>query len=88
VGVRTFFFRISFIVVAVVIGLVHIFTGFNPDPNAAQTELAILGIRVHSYLIPALILIVMGFIFRKHYTLEGAEKEALVKKLKDMGIYR
>jgi hypothetical protein len=27
-------------------------------------------------------------IFRKYYTLEGAEKEALVKKLKDLGIYK
>jgi len=87
VGVRTFFFRISFIIVALVIGLIHIATGFNAD-FAIQPDLAILGIRVHTYLISAFILIMMGLIFRKHYTLEGAEKEALVKKLKDMGIYR
>jgi len=30
----------------------------------------------------------MGLIFRKHYTLEGAEKEALVKRLIELGIYR
>jgi len=30
----------------------------------------------------------MALIFRKFYTLEGAEKEVLVKKLKDLGIYR
>ena len=88
VGVRTFFFRIAFLVIAVVLTTIHIATAYNPDPYALQTPLAILGIRVHAALIPALIFIIMGFIFRKYYTLEGAEKEALVKKLKDMGIYR
>ncbi|MHA1253995.1 MAG: MFS transporter [Promethearchaeota archaeon] len=88
VGIRTFFFRIAFIVVAVVLTLIHISTGFNPVPNAPQTALALLGIRIHAYLIPAIIFIIMGFIFRQYYTLEGAEKEALVRKLKDLGIYR
>ncbi len=88
VGVRTFFFRISFIIVILVIGFIHILTGFDPTPGAKQTQMAIIGIQVHAYLIPAIIMIVMGFVFRKHYTLEGAEKEALVRKLKDMEIYR
>ncbi len=87
VGVRTFFFRISFIIVAVVIGVLHLATGYDPNPYATQTLVAMWGIRIHAYLIPALMLIIMGIIFRKHYTLEGAEKEALVKKLKDMGLY-
>ena len=30
----------------------------------------------------------MGLIFRKHYNIEGAEKEPLVKKLRELGIYR
>jgi hypothetical protein len=30
----------------------------------------------------------MGLLFKKFYTLEGAEKQALVKKLKDLKIYR
>ena len=61
--------------------------GHSGNPHASQTVMAMWGIRVHAYLIPALILIIMGIIFRTHYTLEGAEKEALVKKLKDMGLY-
>ncbi|MFX1340324.1 MAG: MFS transporter [Promethearchaeota archaeon] len=87
VGVRTFFFRIAFLVVGVVIPLVHILTFFDPNLNV-QSPLAVWGIRVHAALIPMLILIGMGLIFRKYYTLEGAEKEALVRKLKDLGIYR
>ena len=88
VGVRTFFFRVAFFLQAIIFFVVFTVTGFNPAPGAVQTPLAMWGIRVNAALIPACIFIVMGLIFRKYYTLEGAEKEALVKKLKDMGIYR
>ncbi len=88
VGVRNFFFRVAFIVVAVALGGIHILTLYDPNPAATQTPEAIWGIRIHAALIPAIMYIVMGLIFKKYYTLEGAEKEALVKKLKDLGIYR
>jgi len=88
VGVRTFFFRLAFVAVGVIIPVLHILTGYNPDPHAIQTPLAQWGIRIHAILIPGLIFVVMGLIFRKHYTLEGAEKEALVKRLIELGIYR
>ncbi|MFX1338838.1 MAG: MFS transporter [Promethearchaeota archaeon] len=88
VGIRTFFFRVAFLVVGIVIPLIHFMTAYNTDPYAIQTPLAIWGIRIHAALIPGILMIVMGFIFKKYYTLEGAEKEALVKKLKDLGIYR
>ena len=88
VGVRNFFFRVAFIVVAVALGGIHILTFYDPNPAAIQSPEAILGIRIHAALIPAIMYIVMGLIFKKYYTLEGAEKEALVRKLKDLGIYR
>ena len=88
VGVRNFFFRVAFIVVAVALGGIHILTFYDPNPAATQTPEAILGIRIHAALIPAIMYVIMGLIFKKYYTLEGAEKEALVKKLKDLGIYR
>ena len=87
VGVRTFFFRIAFVAVGVILPLIQIMTGFNPTTDA-QTDLALLGIRIHRALIPAIIFIVMSIVFKKFYTLEGAEKEAMVAKLKDLGIYR
>ena len=87
-GIRNFFFRVAFIVVAVVIGLVHILTFYNPNPVATQSAEAIWGIRIHAALIPAIMYIVMGLIFKKYYTLEGAEKEALVRVLKEKGLYR
>jgi Na+/melibiose symporter-like transporter len=87
VGTRTFFFRISVLAQGVIIGVVGILAGFNPAADV-QTASAILGIRIHAALIPATLYLVMGLIFKKYYTLEGKEKEALVSKLKDLGIYR
>ncbi|MFX1445877.1 MAG: MFS transporter [Promethearchaeota archaeon] len=86
-GIRNFFFRIAIIVQGIVLTAVHIVTGYNPNPDAVQTPLAIWGIRVHAGLIPALIMFTMSFILWKWYELEGKKKEIVVKKLKDMGLY-
>ncbi len=87
IGVRTFFFRLAFVVQALVIGGIQIFTMFDPAVEV-QSPLAIWGILIHAALIPAIMYLVMGLIFRKYYTLEGPEKEALVSKLKELDIYR
>lgn len=87
VGVRTFFFRLAFVVQGLVMGGIQLITMFDPAADV-QTPLAVWGIRVHAALIPCLMYVVMGLIFKKYYTLEGKEKEALVSKLKDMGLYR
>jgi GPH family glycoside/pentoside/hexuronide:cation symporter len=86
-GIRNFFFRIALVVQGIVLTTIHIITGYNPDPKATQTPLAIIGIRIHAGLIPALIMFTMCAIFYKFYTLEGAEKEAMIKKLKEMELY-
>jgi Na+/melibiose symporter-like transporter len=88
VGIRNFFFRLAFLIQAVVFTIIHIMTAYNPNVGAVQTPLAIWGIRIHFALIPAIMYLVMGLLFKKFYTLEGAEKQALVKKLKDLKIYR
>lgn len=87
VGVRTFFFRMAFLVQAGVFVAVFLATGFDPDPYATQTPLALWGIRFNGIILPTAIFVGMALIFRKYYTLEGAEKEALIKKLKDLGIF-
>jgi GPH family glycoside/pentoside/hexuronide:cation symporter len=86
-GIRNFFFRIAIVVQGVVITGVHIVTAYNPDPQAIQTPLAIWGIRVHAGLIPAILMFSISFIVYKWYELEGEKKEAMVRKLKDMGLY-
>ncbi|MHA1253993.1 MAG: MFS transporter [Promethearchaeota archaeon] len=92
VGLRNFFFRVAFMLIFIVILPIHLFTGYNTDPNAFgpayQTDAALWGIRIHTALIPGVLMIIMGLIFRKYFTLEGEEKLALVMKLKDLGIYR
>jgi GPH family glycoside/pentoside/hexuronide:cation symporter len=88
VGIRNFFFRLAFLVQAVIFTVIHIWTAYNPDPFASQSGLAIWGIKVHWLVIPAIMYLATGLFFRKFYTLEGAEKQALVKKLKDLQIYR
>lgn len=87
VGIRNFFFRLAFLITALTLTVVHMLTFYNPDPFAFQSPLAVWGIRIHTALIPAIMYVIMGLIFRKYYTLEGKEKEALVKRLKDIGIY-
>ncbi len=88
VGIRTFFFRMALLVQAGVFVAVFLATGFDATPDATQTPLAQWGIQFNGIILPAIIMIGMALIFRKFYTLEGAEKEALVKKLKDLEIYR
>ena len=87
-GIRTFFFRIAFIVVGVVFTVVSITTGYNPDPQATQTPLAIWGVRVKSVLIPAILYMVVALIFLKFYDLEGAKKEEVMRQVKEMGLTR
>ena len=89
VGMRNFFFRVAFLVVGIVLPLVHFLTGYVPTEQlAAQTALATWGIRIHRALIPMILLIIMGLIFRKYYDLEGEKKEVMLKELKEMGLYR
>jgi len=88
VGVRTFFFRIAFLVQAGVFVVVFIATGFVAKTGATQTELALWGIRFNGLILPAIMFVVMALIFRHYYTLEGAEKEELIKKLKEMNLFQ
>ncbi len=89
VGMRNFFFRIAFLVVGVILPVVHVLTGYvATEELAAQTALATWGVRIHRALIPMILLIVMGFIFRQFYDLEGEKKAELVKQLKEAGLFR
>ena len=85
-GIRTFFFRLALIFQAVIFIVIHIVTGYNPNPNAIQTPLAILGIRIHMGLIPALLAFTAFIIMIRWYDLEGEKQKALKKALRDMGL--
>jgi Na+/melibiose symporter-like transporter len=83
-GIANFFFRFSYLIVAAIIAIVHVTTGYNQEPNAPQTELAVFGVRVHTGLIPAIFLLIAGILFLLFYDIYGAKKlkikEILIEK--------
>ena len=86
VGIRSFFFRTAFLVQALVFFIVLTSTGYVPAAPT-QPEAAKVGIMVMGALIPSILFIVMSQIFRKYYTLEGKEKDDMIKGLKEAGLY-
>jgi len=80
-GIRTFFLRLAYLFTGVIIAGVHIATGYVPDAET-QTQLAILGIRIHTGGFPALFCLIAGIIMLKFYDLKGEKKEALAASLK------
>ena len=85
-GIRSFFFRISFIIQAIIITWIHIVTGYNSDPHATQTPLAIWGIRVHMALIPMICLYLSGIVMIFFYDLKGEKQKLLKRKLRELGL--
>jgi len=77
-GIRTFFFRFALIFQAIILTVVHLLTGYNPDPHAVQTPLAQWGIRMHLALIPSFLTLIGFFILYKFYDLKG-DKKTLIK---------
>jgi Na+/melibiose symporter-like transporter len=66
--------------------IVHIVTGFNPVPGATQTPLAILGIRLHMAILPALFFAVVVLIFWKFWPLTTERVQEVKEKLLELGI--
>ncbi len=87
VGIRNFFFRIAFLVQALVFFIVLTAVSYDPTAGAIQTDVAKAGIIVMGAVIPSILFIVMSQIFRKSYTLEGKEKDDMIKNLKEAGLY-
>ena len=87
VGIRNFFFRIAFLVQALVFFIVLTAVSYDPTAGAIQTDVAKAGIIVMGAVIPSILFIVMSQIFRKSYTLEGKEKDDMIKNLKKAGLY-
>jgi GPH family glycoside/pentoside/hexuronide:cation symporter len=85
-GIRTLFYRIALIGQAAIFVIVHVATGYNPDPKAVQTPLAVMGIRIHAGLIPGLLGFVALIIMWKYYDLIGEKQQALKPRLKRMGL--
>ena len=85
-GIRNFFVRSSLLFTVLIIGWIHIVTGYNQDPNAVQTPLAIWGIRIHRALIPMILCFTACIIVLLFYDLKGEKKLTLKAKLREMGL--
>jgi GPH family glycoside/pentoside/hexuronide:cation symporter len=85
-GIRTFFMRLSYISQAIIFTTIHIVTGFNPKPGAPQSDSAIWGIRVHTALIPIIIILVGGLVFWKYCDLTPEKVKDIRLKLKELNL--
>jgi Na+/melibiose symporter-like transporter len=83
-GIRTFFFRFALIFQAIILTVVHILTGYNPDPHAVQTPLAQWGIRMHLALIPSSLTLLGFFILYFFYDLKGEKKAFIKSQLREL----
>jgi len=85
-GIENFFERSSILLQAIIIAVVHISTMYIATPNAVQEPLAILGIRIHMGLIPAIMAIISFLIVFKWYDIEGKKKKDIISKLKELNL--
>lgn len=83
IGFRAFAGRLAYAVQALSFWAVHSLSGFAQDPRAPKAQF---GIRLHTALIPAILLIVGVAIFLKLNTLDAAKAEANRKALKKAGL--
>lgn len=85
-GVRNFFFRLAVFVSTFSIAIVHIITAYDISPGAIQSDSAIMGVRLHSTLIPALFNFIGALVFYVFYNLYGKKKEEMKQKMIEMGL--
>jgi GPH family glycoside/pentoside/hexuronide:cation symporter len=91
-GYQTFFIRFGIAVQAITFAVVHSLTGFIEGAGTYQElaalspslELALFGIRLHTSLIPALIVLACTLIFWKYYDLTNEKVLENKKKLEEM----
>ena len=85
-GVRNFFFRLAAFVATITVAIIHVLTAYDITPGALQTSTAIMGVRLHSALIPAILNFVGALVFYVFYDLYGKKKEDMQKKMVKMGL--
>ena len=85
IGIRNFFYRFAFVLVGIILAGTHILTGYVPGA-ASQTELAQLGIRIHTGLFSAIFCFVASFLIFKYYDLKGDKREQLMSSLREKGL--
>lgn len=93
-GFQALFIRLGYATIVIIIALTHILTGFvEGAPTYAQLEalspnieLALFGIRIHSAIVPAIIIIITVILFWKYYDLTPEKVAENKKKLEKMNL--
>jgi GPH family glycoside/pentoside/hexuronide:cation symporter len=84
-GLRYFSGRIAMVIQAITFAIVHISTGFV-EGAGKQTSLAILGIQLHTGIIPAILMAIGTLIFWKFYDITPDKAEKIKERLKEVGL--
>ena len=84
-GIRNFFFRLSFLFMGSAMAITHILTGYVPGA-AEQTDLAKLGIRILVGGIPGVCCILGALLVFLYYDLKGEKREQIMKSLREKGL--
>ena len=84
-GILTFFARISIIIQAITIAIVHTLTGFVEGAET-QSATAIIGIRLHFGLIPMIFMLISTIVLWKYYDLTPEKVKILKEKLEQLGL--
>jgi Na+/melibiose symporter-like transporter len=82
-GVYTFFIRFSLVAQGLIFAVTHTLTQFDPSASS-QTELAKLGIRMHTALIPMILTLIALVVFVFVHDLKPEKTKIIQEKLKEL----
>ncbi|MBD3255021.1 MAG: MFS transporter [Candidatus Lokiarchaeota archaeon] len=93
-GFQAFFIRLGYSTIAVTLAVVHTLTGFvEGAPSLGELraqsptpDLALFGIRIHTAIVPAILVLITVLIFWKYYKLTPDRVAANKAKIKELGI--
>jgi len=83
-GVKFFIGRFADVFKFLTLAVVHISTGFIADTEVTQSTSALIGIKLHMSIIPAIALFIGAIIFWKWYDLEPKKMEKIRLKIKEL----
>lgn len=84
-GFQSFFIKFGQSFIAITIALSHVFTGYVAG-QAEQDGLALFGVRIHTAIVPAILVLITLILFWKYYKLTPDKVAINKEKLAELGI--
>lgn len=82
-GFQSFFIKLGQSFIAITIALSHVFTGYVPG-QAVQDPLALFGVRIHTAIVPAILVLITLILFWRFYKLTPDKVAENKRKLEEM----